>query len=220
MLRSIAFLSILAILTMGCVYPIQETIRGNGNIVTEERDVGRFTSLRITGSRSTIVYGDREGPIRITTDDNLLEYNDSYVEDGRLVITTSSNVNLRPTERIEIEIPGKYIQEVRVSGSNRVELFDIDQDRFRIRGSGSTRVTANGYVGELEVRMSGSSRLDAGDLVADIATIRTSGSSRAVITVEDILEARTSGSSRVSYYGKPEDLQINSSGSSRVRSAR
>ncbi len=220
MLHSISFLLIIAMLTMGCVYPSQQTIRGNGNIVTEERDVGHFTELRITGSRSTVVYGDREGPIRITADGNLLEYNESYVENDRLVITTANNVNLRATQRIEIEIPGKHIQSVRVSGSNRIELYDIDQDWFRIRGSGSTRVTATGYVGDLEVRMSGSSRLDAGDLVADIATIRTSGSSRAVVTVEDILEARTSGSSRVSYYGNPADMQINSTGSSRVRSAR
>lgn len=220
MLRSISFLLIIAMLTMGCMYPSQQTIRGNGNIVTEERDVGHFTELRITGSRSTVVYGDMEGTIRITADGNLLEYNESYVENDRLVITTANNVNLRPTQRIEIEIPGKLIQNVRVSGSNRIELYDIDQDWFRIRGSGSTRVTATGYVGDLEVRMSGSSRLDAGDLVADIATIRTSGSSRAVVTVEDILEARTSGSSRVSYYGNPADMQINSTGSSRVRSAR
>jgi len=220
MLRSISFLSIVVILSMGCMYPSQQTIRGNGNIVTDERDVGHFTELRITGSRSTVVYGDREGPIRITADENLLEYNESYVENGRLVITTANNVNLRPTQRIEIEIPGKHIQNVRVSGSNRIELYDIDQDWFRIRGSGSTRVTATGYVGDLEIRMSGSSRLDAGDLVADIGTIRTSGSSRAVVTVENILEARTSGSSRVSYYGNPEDMQINSTGSSRVRSAR
>lgn len=217
MTRLFTILPVLLILLLGCVFPYQETIRGNGVIVTEERDVGHFTSLRITGAHSTIVYGDREGPIRITTDENLLEYNESYVENGRLVITTTKNVNLRPTQRIEIEIPGKHIENVRVSGSNRIELYDIDQDWFRIRGSGSTRVAAAGYVGELEVRMSGSSRLDAGDLIADIATVRTSGSSRAAVHVEERIEARTSGSSRVSYSGNPEVMEVRSSGSSRVR---
>ncbi len=220
MTRLFTILPVLLILLLGCVFPYQETIRGNGNIVTEERDVGHFTSLRITGARSTVVYGDREGPIRITADENLLEYNESYVEDGRLVITTTGNVNLRPTQRIEIEIPGKHLQNVRVSGSNRIELYHIDREWFRIRGSGSTRVTAAGYVGEFEVRMSGSSRFDAGDLIAERVTVRTSGSSRAGIYAEEAIEARTSGSSRVSYYGDPEIVEINSSGSSRVRAER
>ena len=220
MTRLFIILPGLLILLWGCELAFQETIRGNGDIVTEERDVGHFTSLQITGARSTVVYGDREGPIRITADENLLEYNESYVEDGRLVITTTGNVNLRPTQRIEIEIPGKHIQNVRVSGSNRIELLHIDQEWFRIRGSGSTRVTAAGYVGELEVRMSGSSRLDAGDLISEQVTVRTSGSSRAGIYAEEAIEARTSGSSRVSYYGNPEIVEINSSGSSRVRAER
>ncbi len=220
MTRLFTILPVLLILLLGCVFPYQETIRGNGVIVTEERDVSHFTSLRITGARSTIVYGDREGPIRITGDENLLEYNESYVENDRLVITTSDNVNLRPTQRIEIEIPGKHLQSVRVSGSNRIELLHVDQEWFRIRGSGSTRVLVTGYVEELEVRMSGSSRLDAEDLIAERVTVRTSGSSRSVINAEESIEARTSGSSRVSYYGNPEIVEINSSGSSRVRAER
>jgi hypothetical protein len=220
MLRYLSIIVMTIFFVPGCDILFQETIRGDGVIVTEERDVGSFTSLRITGARSTIVYGDREGSIRITTDENLLAYNETYVENDRLVITTADNVRLRPTRRIEIEIPGKHIQNVRVSGSNRIELIDVDRERLSIRGSGSTRVRVTGYVEKLEVRMSGSSRLDAGDLIAARANVRTSGSSRAIINAEELIEARTSGSSRVTYSGNPEDLRIRSSGSSRVRPER
>ena len=51
-----------------------ERISGNGDIVTETRDVGYFTELRVTGARSTVVYGDEDGPILgLTGDSNILE---------------------------------------------------------------------------------------------------------------------------------------------------
>lgn len=217
MSRLYMLLFVIAFICVGCISPFQETIRGNGNIITEERDVGYFTELRITGARSTIVYGDREGPISIITDENLLEYNDTYIENGTLVITTKEDVNLKPTQDIKIEIPGKYIQYVRVSGSNQIKLLDINQDLFTIRGSGSTQLTATGAVDELEVHMSGNSRLKAEGLIAKSITVKTSGSSHAYVYSEESIEARTSGSSIINYYGSPEIINAESSGSSKIR---
>lgn len=224
MARILIFLPIICVLFTGCFGTdspfVYTTVRGDGNIRTIERDVGHFTSLRITGSHTSVVYGDREGPLRITGEENILQHLDIYIDNDRLVITSKGNVNLRPSQRVEIEIPAKHLTKVRVSGSNRIELLHIDRDYFHIHGSGSTRVIADGYVGDLEVRMSGSSRLDAVHLITENANVRTSGTSRAEIHTEDILEARSSGSSRIRYYGNPIEVTAQSSGSSSVRAAK
>lgn len=212
------------VLLTGCisVYPFYDfhhkTVRGNGDIVTIEREVGYFDAIRITGSRSSVVYGDHEGPVRITADENLLDYIVTEVQDNRLLVTTENNVNLRATKRVHLEIPARFVNDIRVSGSNRMTLEEIDQHQFNIRGSGSTRIEAHGFVDELNIRMSGSSRIDAGNLISEIVSLRTSGSSRAKIHALDVIEARTSGSSRIQYYGKPTHIQSQSTGSSSISS--
>jgi len=221
-MRRIALtLYLLLLICTGCVYTgsvSQKTIKGNGEIITETREVGPFTELRITGARSTIVYGDRDGPILITGDSNILEHTASYVENGTLVITSASNSSVRPTQRVEIEVPVSSLDYIRVSGSNRITLKNIDRDSFAIRGSGSTRIEADGYADDLQIRMSGSSRIDAPALIAENVTIRTSGSSRAEINVTGKLESRSSGSSRILFHGHPEEITNQSSGSSILRS--
>jgi hypothetical protein len=196
-----------------------ETVRGNGDVITEERSVPEFTSVRITGARTSVLYGDQEGPVLITGESNILDHTLSYVEDGTLVITSKNRVNMRPREEVFIEIPGRYVSEVRVSGSNNITLQNIDKPYFHIRGSGSTEVTASGFADELDIRMSGSSRIDAGALTAEIVNIRTSGSSDALLSVNEAIVSRSSGSSSIRYYGQPAKIENHSSGSSSLESA-
>lgn len=213
----------LFLIATGCVNVgslSQKTIRGNGDIVTETRETGHFTKLRITGSRSTVVYGDRNGPIRITGDSNVLENTVSYVENGTLIITSGPNRSLNPTQRVEIEVPASSLEYVRVSGSNRIKLTNIDSEFFEIRGSGSTRIEMDGYADDLQIRMSGSSRIDASRLIAESVTIRTSGSSKAEIYAGKKLESRSSGSSRILFHGHPKEITNHSSGSSSLKSAK
>ena len=78
----------------GCwnhAYMSQNKITGNGDIITETREVGHFTELRVTGARHTIVYGNEDGPIRLTGDSNILDQTLSYVDGDRLVITSRDN---------------------------------------------------------------------------------------------------------------------------------
>jgi len=222
MARHLAFLFIFSIALSGCfsihVSPYQ-TIRGNGDVITEERSVPHFTSVRITGARTTILYGDSDGPVLITGESNILDHTLSYVENGTLVITSENRTNMQPREEVFIEIPGSEVSEVRVSGSNNITLQNIDKPVFRIRGSGSTDVTASGFADELEIRMSGSSAIDAGALSAKIVTIRTSGSSDATISADETIVSRSSGSSTIRYYGQPSTIENQSSGSSSLKSA-
>jgi hypothetical protein len=222
MIRHLAYLFAFSLIATGCfnihISPY-ETIHGNGDVITEERSVPYFSSVRITGARTTVLYGDSDGPILMTGESNILDHTLSYVENEILYITSEKRTNMRPNEEVFIEIPGRYVNEVHVSGSNNITLQNIDQPTFRVRGSGSTEVTATGFADELEIRMSGSSEIDAGALSAEIVTIRTSGSSEAIISADEAIVSRSSGSSSIRYYGQPATIENHSSGSSSLRSA-
>lgn len=223
MARHLAFLFIFIVFILSGCFSIYlspyQTIRGNGDVITVERSVPHFTSLRISGARTTVLYGDSEGPILITGESNILDHTLSYVENGTLVIRSESRTNMRPREEVFIEIPGRNVSEVRVSGSNQITIQNIDQPVFQIRGSGSTEVTASGFADELEIRMSGSSMIDAGALSAEFVTIRTSGSTEATISANDTIVSRSSGSSSIRYFGQPATIENHSSGSSTLKSA-
>ena len=140
----------------------------------------------------------------------------------RLVITSvDAVISMNPTQPVEIgnSVHGR-LNAVQVSGSNRIVLNNIEQNTFEIRGSGSTRVKANGYADILDIRMSGSSQIDAPDLISKSAAILTSGSSKAVVNVSGKLESRSSGSSEILVHGNPSEIINQSSGSSRLRTVR
>lgn len=222
MARLLVFFFVISLTVSGCfsiyVSP-HETIRGNGDVITEERSIPHFTSVRITGARTTILYGDSDGPILLTGESNILDHTLSYVENGTLIITSEKRTNMRPREEVFIEIPGRDVSEVRVSGSNNITIQNVDKPVFQIRGSGSTKVTASGFADALEIRMSGSSVIDAGALSAEKVTIRTSGSSEALISVNEAIVSRSSGSSTIRYYGQPAKIENHSSGLSTLKGA-
>lgn len=95
--------------------------------------------------------------------------------------------------------------------------MDVNQKSRRIKGSGSTLVTANGYADYVEVRMSGSSKIDANGLIKEHASIYTSGSVRADIHDIESLECRSYGASRIRYSGNPLIIENRSTGSSSLQ---
>lgn len=219
--RILLFITISTCFIAGCYAPYfitHETVWGDGEIITEERDLPYFSSVRISGARTTILYGDSDGPVKLTGDSNILNQTRAYVQNEELIITSENNKNLKPTQRVLIEIPGSYVHEVRVSGSNHITLLNVDQESLRIRGSGSTIVKAEGFADFLDIQMSGSSDIDAAGLMAAEVTIQTSGSSHAVIHALDAITSKSSGSSSIRYIGQPANIINHSSGSSSLQS--
>ena len=96
---------------------------------------------------------------------------------------------------------------------------NIDRNSFTVRGSGNTRIEADGYADDLQIRMSGSSGIDTSGLVAGTITIRTSDLSITEIYAAEKLESQSSGSSRILFHGHPQEIRSQSSGSSILRSA-
>ncbi|MGV3592510.1 MAG: head GIN domain-containing protein [Gammaproteobacteria bacterium] len=106
--------------------------------------------------------------------------------------------------------------ELDVSGGSDVEV-EVAVSRIEIEASGGSDVDVSGTADTAIARTSGGSDVDARDLEARHAELRASGGSDLAMSVSETLEARASGAADIDYYGDPEVLDEDESGSSDIR---
>jgi len=211
-------------------------IKGNGKVVTIERNTGDYDGIRVGGFYEVELIEGNEGKITLEGEENILEYVETKVRAGNLTIKSVDNMNLRPTEKVFITVPVQRIDYIRLSGSGKViGKKTLDTDHFRIRTSGSrnldlvldsenlsittsgsSRINLKGNSGDLDVTTSGSSIINAYELEVESAKIVLSGSSKVRVTVNKAIDAKVSGSGNISYKGNPEKVNTKTSGSGKV----
>jgi hypothetical protein len=214
------------------------TIKGSGNVVTEERDVSGFDSVALTAFGEVIItQGDKES-LTVETDDNLMRYIETEVRGGTLELGfTDDDILLRPSKSIIFRLSVLELTALDSSGAGRFEMDELDADHLKITlsGAGDIRMdslTASdlvvtvsgagnielaGQVETQEVNLNGLGNYNASDLESQAATVRISGAGSASIWVHDTLDVTISGAGNVDYYGSPE-VSKNISGVGKVTS--
>jgi len=134
---SLAVIGVVGLMATGCL--IGPTIRGNGEIRSETRDVSGFEAISVSGSgKAIITQGDREG-LEIRADENLLPHLVTEVRGGELRIGWRGN--LRFTEAPVFRIEVKALERLELSGSLSAEVDRLETARLEagISGSGAVR---------------------------------------------------------------------------------
>lgn len=159
-----------------------QKIRGSGDLVQEERPVGEITSVELaTIGLLNIELGDTEKLI-IEAEDNLLEYLETDVHRGHLVIDNRNNYNLQPRKRIRYLLTVRSLEAIEISSSGDIEAPDLKADRFKININSS----GNLDMGDLECKsldidISSSGNVDLGMLTTEFINVDISSSGDIVI---------------------------------------
>lgn len=213
-------------------------IKGNGEVITQERSVGDYSAVALSGPFDVDLVQGREGNITIQGESNLLEYLITEVRDGTLEIKTERGHNLSSSTRsgIRITVPIESIEGIglagsgdikghfpiqadafsaRLAGSGDIDLV-LDADRVDTALSGSGDITLSGQARTLEISVSGSGDVMAFGLEAASAQVNVSGSADVEVTATEGLVARISGSGDVRYRGNPVKVDARSTGSGSV----
>lgn len=210
-------------------------IKGNGQVTTEERSLGGYSGVSLSGWFDVELVSGREGQITLKGESNLLEHIVTEVENGNLVIKTEKGYNLSSSPRtgVQITVPVESISEVNLSGSgdinSRISLssdgFDIrvsgsgdvqlplEADQVTVALSGSGDISLSGTSRELKISVSGSGDVNAFELTAESVKVSVAGSADVEVTATQFLEARVSGSGDVEYRGNPKKVDAKSVGS-------
>lgn len=206
-----------------CKYMGGKRVRGNGNVISQNRTVGNFSAVDVGGALSVYIKQDSTRSVRVETDENLQELVEIYEENGVLRIEPRDNFNLDPSnDEIKVFVSGPQFNSLGVSGASSVtseskitatEKFDIDisgasqlkvdlkAPRIEAEVSGASKLWISGETRDFNVGGSGASEIRCFDLKTENASVDISGACSAEVFASVKLDAHASGASGIKYRG-------------------
>ena len=208
---------------------------GNGNVVTQERNVSEdFNEVR--GSAGLDVYltqGD-ENKIIVEADENLLQYIETEIVDGKLHVTTTENIGNSKSKKVHVTykelvaveassgadvtgnsiIKSEYLSLQSSSGADlKVEVFAKD---LIAKSSSGADLEVSGKASSLKADASSGSELDAKELLVINCNAEASSGAGVTVNVKEKLETQVSSGGDINYYGNPISVNSNESHSGSV----
>ena len=169
-------------------------IRGNGNMLSSERPVSAFDSIRISRNAAVYFHVSPEYRALVTVDSNLDEYVRVYVENGVLRIGAQRGRSYLFTQYI-VDVYAPSISGVSISGSGSFEGRDrIITSSFKSNVSGSGNIEGEFASDFFSAEISGS-----GDIIAHV--------------ISKNANARISGAGSVRFTGNSDEVNVTISGS-------
>jgi hypothetical protein len=218
-----------ALVTLSCVcsgitLPVG-VVRGSGQVISEEREIGNATSVDLQGFGSVHIERGERASLRIEAEDNLLRYIEIEVREGTLEIRHRRGTRLVNTMPIDYFVTVRALDGVSVSGAGNVDVAGFQAERFKVRLSGAGNVqieelkagalevtisgaggmaVEGGEVQSQEIVISGAGDYNAQGMDSGECTVRLSGMGSATVRVRDRLDVTISGAGSVRYVGDPE----------------
>lgn len=210
------------------------TVRGSGVVVDEDRDINDVSGVQLAMSGTLHITMGNSDSLRIEAEDNLLQYIQTDVIAGRLVIETRQGIQLENSRPINYYLTVAKLDAIAISSNGNIQTDDLQSTSFSVAISSSGNATISRLIAEsISVKISSSGNLEilggrverqtihisssgeyrARDLAAAEANVSLTSSGTAIIRVSDHLSGRLSSSGDVYYIGNPDiNVSMTSSG--------
>jgi len=174
----LAIVALVLIVTLGCSFAGLSTTSGSGRVAEQDREISNVTSVELaTIGNLYIEIGERES-LTVEAEDNLLDYIETEVRNGKLTIDMRPNISLRSHRPIVYRLVVEDLERIELSSSGDAFLSDMETGNFEVRLSSSGDLEMGDLnAGEVTLRLSSSGDISAGDLNASRldATLSSSG---------------------------------------------
>ncbi|WP_421921030.1 head GIN domain-containing protein [Marinifilum sp.] len=197
-------------------------IKGNGNVKSEEREVGNFKTIKVNGAFTIYLSQDDDYSLKVVADENLLDIITSKIKGDVLYIATEKSIY--KSTNLKLYIGFKHLNEIKANGaislkSEQVLRFDeleieingassadlqLTANRLSIDNSGASTVKLAGKSEKLDIDISGAGSVNAIDMKALKGTIDISGVGSGKVYVLEELRVSISGIGSVKYKGDPK----------------
>ena len=199
-----------------------ERVKGNGNVRTEERSINDFSAISSYGPYNVYLTQDPGHKVSVEAEDNLLEYIETYVDNGELKVRTKEGFHLSPRMDIRIKVSAPSFSSIKTVGSGDIitenQITNSSAIKLEATGSGNIKanvnapdvkadITGSGNVnleGETKSfagEILGSGNINAYDLRAENVRVEIMGSGNAEVFAAVKLNVEVSGSGDVKYKG-------------------
>lgn len=226
---------LLAFLTTNCAYAQKK--KGDGNVVKQERQVGTFNELELSGVFNVEISQGEKELVVVETDQNLQEYIETNNENGRLVIKTEKGVSIKKSTKLNVYVTVADINYLEISGVGNISCLDkliLSSLNLEISGVGNTSLALdceilnaeNSSVGNIElvgeietafIENSGVGNLNAFELIVQNLTFENSGVGKAKVYAAQELSIENSGIGNLFYKGNANIKKFESSGIGKIK---
>lgn len=204
------------------------TVVGSGIIVQEPRSVTGATGVVLSGVASLTIEQGAPEELILQTDDNLMAFILTDVQNGILEISKDPTVSLQPSRLqgtgIEadltlisldsimlsgvggITVPDLTTTELEVTQSNigGIDISNLDAQTLDVLKSGIGNISIDGQVDDQVITLLGFlGDYDAENLSSETVDVEIAGGGSATVRVSTTLNAHITGSGSVFYHGSP-----------------
>ncbi|MBL7719928.1 MAG: DUF2807 domain-containing protein [Flavipsychrobacter sp.] len=191
---------------------------GRGSVESETRTLSSFTSIEANGSTDIEIYASNTNKVIVTGYGNLIPIYETEVHGKTLHLEFKEGYwNIR-NNNIKVTVYTTDMNAIHLNGSGNVNIHeDMNAHSMEVdvNGSGNIYIDNNKF-DNFDCKINGSGNVKARAAECDDVYAKISGSGDIEITVNDLLDARISGSGDIDYWGSPEVVNTDVSGSGKV----
>ena len=231
-------LLIASLFSLSFISCAQETVKGNGNMNSEIRNVSKnFDGVESAGAFDVVINNaPQDGKIELEGESNILENIEVEVQGTTLVIKNKKGINLNFRKPVRVTLNAQNLNSIGLSGSGNITARGIQKTNdfsVALSGSGdietgisaqnttaaisgSGNIKLSGTSNKLKIGISGSGDVNAFGLKTTDTEIGVSGSGDVEITCTGSLSGAVAGSGDIFYKGNPSKINVKSAGSGDV----
>jgi hypothetical protein len=199
------------------------TVRGSGTVVQADRSVSNITGVELAMQGTLHITTGASETLRIEAEDNLMEYIQTDVRLGKLVIDTRQNTDLRPTRPTNYYLTVTGLSSVVISSSGDIETDNLQSGSFSITISSSGKLSISGLdCTSLQVKISSSGDVKISKLMAETTSVTISSSGNLDILGGQVQQQGITISSSGEYHARDlesatANVVLTSSGEATIR---
>jgi hypothetical protein len=179
---------------------------GSGKMATQDRPVGSFSEVEITGIGKAIITQGSSTSLRVEADDNLISDVESKVEGNRLKLEFKRGLRIT-NANITYHITVQNLMVLETAGDGNVEADNLTVPNLQVKIGGLGDMRLGGKADNLDLQMGGAGNLKAEKLELTTAKVVISGAGSADLTVNGKLDVSLRGAGSVTYGGEPQLTQ-------------
>ena len=211
-------------------------VRGNGNVVTDERSTNSgFSTINATEGLDVYLTQSDNESIVVEADENLHDLILTEIKDGVLKIHTKENIGKCKAKKVLVSFKD-ISQIIATSGSDVYSTNAINADNLDLKTTSGSDMTLEVNTNTLtcestsgsDLKLSGRTRaliaeatsgsdIKAGHLIAESSEVKATSGADITINTSKELTARATSGGDINYYGNPEKVDKKDSSSGSIR---
>ena len=238
MKKLLLVLAVVVVAASSCRYGWGKRVSGNGSIKSDERTVSGFKTVKVSGGMDVYLSQGEVKPVKIESDENLLQYVEVIQQGDELVIREKQGFNLDPSNKIKIFVTAPVYDRIELSGAGNIyseaKITNPDDIRIGVSGAGDIKmelkapsvkmdlsgagsISLKGDTKELDLNLSGAGNAHCFDMLAEDTKVHVSGVGNAEVYASVSIDAHVSGVGDVKYKGGATNVSQQVSGVGSVK---